>query len=473
MLVAGVTLFGSGVNSRAWAQESLAVDRWLVSNPFPADTSDSLQTDYLAAPGEVAVLPDRGRTVSGADWTLVRRDGVHVLDLEGRRGDAGGPVAVYAHAYLKSTGDRSVSLTWSGLECTAVAAWLNGRSLAGLGRPAPVSETTGVSSERTARVRIGHGYNTLLLKAVSGDCEFGVTASIAPISTQGLDGLRVQASRPYGDTRTGPSPWLMADPDAGPEPLLGWKDKEMFGVAGVRVTAFAVTAIEGARFKAKTGGEEVKRKIEWLTPAYPETVLMPLSFKSLHRASTRGEGVAVELDWKDGEWKGVLNLDPGALLSAFHSSIRLLGWTVAAGEGMGTASPDGAAIYDGEEEPHPLANLIPLPVAAGVTLVGEWEVPGWLSGFTLGLDVEGAPGEYRVNSMPTDGGGIVLCTGCRKGDRLQVVVITGGAWERFPGISIVDVAEPDVTGAVEAVEWLQRIDEKGSRKYRERASVGQ
>jgi hypothetical protein len=475
MLVASVTLLASGGVSPAVGQEAVAIDRWLVSSPFPADsTGEALQTDYLAAPGEVAVLPDRGRTVSGADWTLVRRDSALVLDLESHRGDVDGPVAVYAHAYLRSIEDRSVTLTWGGVGCTEVAAWLNGRSLAALGRPVPDSEGTGASALRGARVRVGHGYNTFLLKAVAGDCEFGVTASVAPIATEALDGLRVQASRPYGDTRTGPSPWLMPDPDAGPESILGWKESELFGVAGVRVTAFAVTAIEGARFKAKTGGEEVKREIEWLTPADPRTVLMPLSFKSLHRAVTRGEGVDIELDWNDGEWKGVLGLDPGELLTAFHSSIRLLGWTVTGGDGVGAVSADGAAIYDEDEEPHPLANLIPLPASAGTTLIGEWEVPGWLSGFSLRLDVEGAPGEYRVNSVPADGEGIVLCTECRKGDRLQVVVVTEGAWERFPGVSVVDVAKPAVAQAVQAVEWLEMIDEKGSRKYRERAtSAGQ
>ena len=47
---------------------------------------------------------------------------------------------------------------------------------------------------------------------------------------------------------------------------------------------------------------------------------------------------------------------------------------------------------------------------------------------------------------------------------------TQGAWDRFPGVSVVDVTQPAVDGEEQAVEWLRMIDEKGSRKYRERAS---
>ncbi len=453
------------------AQEAVVVDRWLVSSPFPADsTGDPLDPDYLAGSGEAGVLPDRGRTVSGADWKLVRRDSAATLDLEDLREQDGGQVVVYAHAYLKSPEDRTISLTWGGLDCTAVSAWLNGRSLAGLGHPRGRAGDARTTGNFQADVRIGFGYNTLLIEAASGDCPFGVTASLAPTSAGSLDGVRVQASRPYGDTRTGPAPWLIADRDAGPEPLLGWKQDELFGVAGIRLTAFAVTAIQGAKLKVKTGGEEVKRQVEWLTPAEPETVLMPFTFENLRRAVTRGEGAQLELDWDDGKMKDTLRLDPAALLEAFHSSIRLLGWT---GPTEGTLAPSPTSGQDGteeEEEPHPLAHLIPLPTEAGVTLIAEWEVPGWLSGFTLRLDVDGAPGEYRVDSIPVEGDEIVLCTGCRKGDGIQLVVRTGGEWTRFPGVSIVEAAPPANLDTDSAIRWLDLLDEKGSRKYREQAA---
>ena len=463
----------AGAVASGLAQEAVAVDRWLVSSPFPVDsTSDPLGTDFLGAPGEVAVLPDRGRTVAGADWTLVRRDSAATLDLEDRRGDGDDRgVVVYAHAYLKSPEDRTISITWGGLDCTAVAAWLNGRSLGKLGRPVSRSGDGEASDAYMADVRIGFGYNTLLLKAVSGDCPFGMTASLAPAAAGSLDSVRVQASRPYGDTRTGPSPWLIPDRGAGPEPILGWKEDKLFGVAGVRLAAFAVTPMEGVQLKAKTGGEQVKRKIEWLTPADPVKVLMPFEFKNLHRAVTGGAGMELELDWSDGESNNVLRLDASPFLEAFHSSIRLLGWTDPSGDGQAGAPAGDPEITDAEEEPHPLANLIPLPTAAGTTLIGEWEIPGWLSGFTLRLDVNGAPGEYRLDSAPVEGDEIVLCMDCRKGDRIQLVVRSAAEWTRFPGVSIVDTAPPTGVDEDSAVQWLGLLDEKGSRRYREQAAA--
>jgi hypothetical protein len=468
--VTALMLLAAGAGARGSAQEAVrgtvAMDRWLVSSPFPVDTSGaSSDVDYLSAPGEVAVQPDRGRTVAGADWTLVRMDSTAVLDLEELRAAADGPVVGYAHAYVRSVEDRTISLTWRGLECTTVHAWLNGRSLDHAPREQAGDDAVANSDGVTALVRVGRGYNTLLFRAVSGDCRFGLEASISGR----VDGIRVQASRPYGDTRTGPAPWVVTDPDAGPEPILGWKEGELFGVAGVRLTAFAVTAIERARLKAKTRGEEVKREVEWLEPAEPETILMPFAFKTLREALTRGSGMEVELEWKDGKSEKTLTLDPAVLLAAFHSPIRLLGWTATGEEAQGPASA--ASIYDEEDEPHPLSNLMPLPSTSGQTLVGEWKVPGWLSGFTLRLDTGGAPGEYRVDSVPVDGPEIVLCSECGKGDRIQIVVTTAGEWDRFPSVSIAGLVAPVAEGGPQAAEWLRLLDEKGSRKYRERAGT--
>ena len=136
-----------------------------------------------------------------------------------------------------------------------------------------------------------------------------------------------------------------------------------------------------------------------------------------------------------------------------------------------TEATGAAGLYDEDDEPHPLSNLIAAPASQGVTLVGEWKVPGWLSGFTLRLDTEGAPGEYRVDSVPVDGSDIVLCTECRKGNRIQIVVSTTGAWERFPSVSIAGLTAPSAEDEAQAAEWLKLIDDKGSRKYRERAGT--
>jgi hypothetical protein len=485
------------------AQERLAVDRWLLSSAFPADTlGDPLETDYLSALGEPAVLPDRGSTVSGAEWSLVREDSAFVFLLptvleldpisepgaepsEGREegqaedleekseapaNDLDRTVVAYAHAYIRSSGDRTLRLGWGGLDCTRVRVWLNGRPVDDLGRPELLSGLERVPEARSALIRVGHGYNTLLVKAASGDCPFGLVAWLEAPTAGDLDGVRVQASRPYGDTRTGPEPWVTAELDAGPEAILAWQGDEMFGAASIRLAAFAVTPIESAEVKARVGGREIERDVEWLTPAAPRQVLVPFEFGFLRRALVGDEGLQLQLKWQGRESRDVLTMRAQPLLMAFHSPIRLLGWSGPDAREEITGIREGAADGESVEEVHPLAHLIRLPDEPGQTLVGEWKIPGWLSGFTLRLDTEGAPGSYRLDSVPADGDEILLCRECRRGETIQVVVETGSGWTRFPGVVIVDAAPPPSSDDATAVEWLELIDEKGSRGYRERAA---
>ena len=470
---------------RLRAQDRLPVDRWLISSAFPADsTTDSLEADYLVAPGEAAVLPDRGRTVSGAEWTLVREDGAVVFELPERveidapeAGDmegGGGPVVAYAHAYIRAPADRTIRLLWGGAACTRVQAWLNGRPVDALGRPG--GDLQGIDVARSAEVRIGFGYNTLLLKALAGDCEFGVAAALEAIAPEGLQGIRVQASRPYGDTRTGPRPWVLAGGDGGPEPILGWKGDRLFGAAGARLAAFAVTPVERVTVEARVGGQEIEREIEWLEPAEPRLVLMPFDFERLRRAILAGEGMELGLDWADDGSRTAASLDAGALLDALHSSIRLLGWMSPDGgtpEGGPTVAGAGdAAPGDTARDPHPLAHLVPLPKDTGRVLLGEWKVPGWLEGFTLQLDTDGAPGLYRIASRESAGGDIVLCDPCREGQTVRIEARTAGPWERFPGARIAGLEHPATDGtAADAARWLRLLDRDGNRDYRERAAA--
>jgi hypothetical protein len=196
---------------------------------------------------------------------------------------------------------------------------------------------------------------------------------------------------------------------------------------------------------------------------------MPYPFETLREAGLRGEGMEIELDWDEGKTKEVLRLDPSALLEALHAPIRLLGWTVAAGgeRTPAEAAQEEADLRDFEGEPHPLAHLVPLP-GPGVILAGEWEVPGWLSGFTLELDAAGAPGEYRLDSKPVEGDRVRLCTECRKGSKVRLTVRSTGDWKRFPSVRVVGVAPPEVASQVEAAGWLKLMDEKGNREYRQR-----
>ncbi len=111
---------------------------------------------------------------------------------------------------------------------------------------------------------------------------------------------------------------------------------------------------------------------------------------------------------------------------------------------------------------------LPLPQNEGRTVLGEWKVPGWLDGFTLRLDVEGAPGTYRVDARDATADPILLCDPCKKGRTVRIEARTTGAWEAFPAARIVGVEHP---AAGDAAAWLRLLDEDGSREYRKRAAA--
>ncbi|MEE8486618.1 MAG: hypothetical protein V3S56_00520, partial [Gemmatimonadota bacterium] len=63
--------------------QTVAIDRWLISDAFGADSTSAsqLEVELLDPPGEPGVLPDRGMPASGTTWHLHRHDGVAEVSL--------------------------------------------------------------------------------------------------------------------------------------------------------------------------------------------------------------------------------------------------------------------------------------------------------------------------------------------------------------------------------------------------------
>ena len=174
-------------------QEVQPIDRWLVSSPFPTDGGGG--DSPLTGPGEEGVLPDRGQELAGSTWTLVRIDGRSELRLDTLFPDRSPPEFVYSHAYLRLQRDRTIALVIEGLGDGRLRTWVNGRVLKTAdGAPLEVTEAD------TVRVRLGAGWNTLLVRAEGGGEGFGLAAGLA--ARDGGPPVRVQASRPPGDVRT-------------------------------------------------------------------------------------------------------------------------------------------------------------------------------------------------------------------------------------------------------------------------------
>ncbi len=191
------------------ADGAVPVDRWLVSRSFATAESARGIADSLAAATREEQFPQRGLTVAGTRWELVREDSAATLRLAP---DTAG--AFLAHAYIRSTFDRTVRLVSAPPSCGTVSAWLNGQRLAD------------VTGDRGHLVRLAVGWNTLLTLVSAPDCPPVLGVTLRPVAAdeaerRDRDGaaavLRVQASRPPGVRRTHPAPWVTVEAEVAPE----------------------------------------------------------------------------------------------------------------------------------------------------------------------------------------------------------------------------------------------------------------
>ena len=387
------------------------LDRWLVSSAFPTDggAGDS----PLTGPGEEGVLPDRGREQAGSSWMLVRRDGLSSVRLDSLLPDRESPVFVYAHSYVRLPEDRTVLLTWGGLGDTGVRAWVNGRLLRDRnGEPIEAIDQVTVS------VRLGGGWNTLLFRSEEAGDVFGFSAALTAPDHD--TPVRVQASRPPGDIRTGPAPWVLAEPTLRPTGRVAWSKDELSGELMLEVTAWSRTPIDTVEVRLRADGADARGGARWLTPGTPASVSLWLPFEQLERARRSTDGFEVELKWFDEEVKQRL---PGPIesiaTSPDPSEIRLAGWKV-------QSVPSGS-------KPDRIGPAGPLPDEAGWIMEGEWKVPQSLAGRSLFLRTDGAPGDYRLDERAFGESDVIpLCTDCRKGQKLEILARSRGAWDGLP-----------------------------------------
>ena len=404
-----------------WAQQAeirgpespLAIDRWLISSPFPAqDTGTSL----LDAPGEEAVLPDRGRELAGAGWTLVRLEGSAVLPLDSLVPDRPSPAVVFAHTYVRLPQDRTMALAWRASGGAVTGVWVNGRQLRDAGGE-PLALATGPS----VPVRMGAGWNTLLFRVAedAGEEEWGLSAQLA--TERGEATVRVQASRPPGDIRTGPEPWVIASPRLSPSGRLAWSDGDLLGELEVAVTAWSRSPVDEVELRLRADGVDARGAARWLTPGTPVSVGLWIPQDRLERLRAQGRDFELQLKWADEEVEQRIP-GPGADGDAQPGmGVLLSNWQV--------RSAPGSAGVDR------LRAGGPLPDAAGWTLSGKWKVPKALEGRDLYLDASASPGDFRVGDRAfASDDPAPLCSGCRKGEDIEILARSSAAWDALPRV---------------------------------------
>jgi hypothetical protein len=387
------------------------IDRWLVAAPEAADSlkpEERLLADLLAAPGEVGVLPDRGSRAAGVTWRLVRRDGAASVPLDSVFPDGGPGTVVYAHSYLRLPSDGTLRLEWGGDDCTAARAWLNGREI-----------PTGAVD-----ARFGAGWNTLLLKLVAADCPFGFHASLTPPGESSVTAeVEVQASRPYGDVRTGPEDWVVLDDTARIASERRWRDDRLYAGLGVGLTAWGRAPVSGVEVELR-GVADGRAAAPWLVPGISGEVVVPVRLDRLDRLIEAGR-IEVRLRWAGRQADRSVSV-VGTKPAASGRQLVLDGWEV-----RRTGGADESEASRGR-----------LPGAAGTVLEGEWRVPEGLAGRSLVLETGQAAADYRLNgsSAPSVDRAVKLCSPCTRGLRLSLSATSTDAWTAMPTVRIEGVA---------------------------------
>jgi len=410
-----------------------------------------LRPSWMARRDSV-LFPERGTRVGATVWTLVRQDGNPIFDLD-TLVDRSGPTATFAHVYIRPPTDRTVTLVFTGLGCTVLSAQLNEWPVA-LPTKAAAAEECGVDkSILTARVRLAGGWNALQVKAEGDDAPYGFAVSLAP----GPDGepvadLRIQASRPPGIRPISPQPWI--DIVEIGIPHLVWRGEDLSGDLAIGFFLWGDYAPEDAKATLVIGKAKIEHRFPAEGASRSQSLHETVSLDELRKAAL-GRGVLVEIKFDDVDRELARSVPAEAILTALHGPIELDGW-------------EGATAAGG------------LP-GSGATVTGEWKVPGWLSGFTLELLVEGSAGAYSLDGgpLPVDGNVVVLCRECEKGTRIRLEAVASDDWTSMPRVRITGPTYSEATASESAPppdRWLRALGKGGSDDYRkllaEYASTG-
>ncbi len=426
------------------AAPELRIDRWLVSDPIALDSiDDSGEAKLLSGSGEFGVLPRRGEDLAGVRWTLLRTDSPQPLRLDSldeyiveptageafatARDSIRPPYATFAHAYVRAPEDRNVVLQWQTESCSLMDLRLNGSRVYG---------TVGVSGHGpggwaqslSAEIRLAAGWNTLLARVqvpepgdnAPADCG-SIDVRIGAASEGTLEGIRVQGSRPPGQVRTGPEPWVVMSRYSFPIPT--WQSNRVTMNVPVVLTAYGRSVLDSVRVRIRGPDTDLRTTLRDLHVGQPDTLKLRFPFDQLAALAKPGS-IRVETRWKDQKIEERLTVPSAKLEDPLTHFLKLEGWV--------PGGPD--ALVDGTAE-----LMRKVPNESGMSVRGEWTVPSELSGRSLMLQTVMAPADYRINGEAAPDGAapsIILCENCTAGSSIEIAAVSTAAWTDFPLVSV-------------------------------------
>ncbi|NIR46417.1 MAG: alpha-mannosidase [Gemmatimonadetes bacterium] len=375
------------LTSTVLAQE-IDVRRWLVYGPVPAPAGSArVVRDYLD--GAASAMP----TLGDEGWLEASADSAARLDLN--RVFAGGTTewsAAYAHTYVFAPEDRTVLLIADSDDDLVVR--LNGQRL----WVHEVARGLGFGRD-TMMIRLGAGWNSLMLKPLNRGGGFGVLARLAPAAgASDLEGLELSIVRPPGlvshnypesAVTVGPVRW---------SGVLRWVAGELEPAAAIPVAAWGPDTLRQATVELRQGDRTWPRSsFTALAPGQPVEVEIELPFRELRRASLGATPIVAATRWRGGSLRRPVAVAPDLLM-------RLVGGRIE----IGSLQVDSAG-------------------SDVLQLSAELVVPPAFDGLGVDLLARGlGPGAaYRVNGRPAvwRDGVVELCRPCRANNELRLEIV--------------------------------------------------
>lgn len=439
--------------------QEMVFDRWLISHAYGKDDGDTTSiADYLGIFEDVDFFPDRGRRVGTTIWTLYREDGVAEIDLDEVFGERLENGITFAHIYVWVPGwDRTLRFETSG-SCSYPRIVLNGhglphKELAGSSGPGVAEGTSracppdGVS--QTVLARFAAGWNQILLGLDAGDGPYSFSARLHPGDKDGLQGVKIQASKPPGVRRGIPAPWITM-PRFVLAPQLIWIDSQLGGVLEYDLVGWGRPPSGDVRLEIEVGKFKVKGDVAGIRLMQRTTYRTFVPLEALRDAGIGKGPIRVTMKWDDVERRVQPDLAASETVAAAGRPVDPLVWLVPGA--LGGDLTQQAAIE---------ATPPPLPTEAGEIRAGQWKVPDELEGASLSLDISGSPAEFLVDGNPRqpDSGRIVLCESCKKGQSVLIQATSSDVWDAYPVVLIgwegSKAGSPESSGS--ATAWLSKL----------------
>ncbi|MEN8144134.1 MAG: hypothetical protein ABFS14_04210 [Gemmatimonadota bacterium] len=441
-LVAGSTASAGIAAQDTNADQGLRIDRWLMSDPIAVDSVDpSGEAKVLSGAGEFGVLPRRGQEIADTRWTLVRTDSAaesirldslvrYVVEpaaagaFRAVRDSVDAPYVVFAHTYIRSPEDRNVRVDWHSKSCSLTDLRLNGSRVHGEVE-LKGSGTGSWLQGLTAEVRLAAGWNTLLARfqvpealpetpEACGMLNIRLRPAYEGRST--LDGIRVQGSRPHGQVRTGPEPWVVF---GWLRPVRTWRADRLTIDIPVPVTLWSRAVLDSVRLRIRGPDTDERMTLRDLHIGRPDTAAVRIPFDAV-RKLIKEPSLRVEARWHDQKLEETLRVHSVGLGTQVEGTTSLAGWVTETDKpGDGEAAVLGPA----------------LPSGAGILVRGRWIVPEELAGSSIQLSLGGSPGEYMLGGEPL-GGEFILCSECEEGAVMEISASTTAAWREFPSVIV-------------------------------------